>query len=548
MSGGKGWGGGGPSWAGQGGGGKYDPGPAPPAYQSEIPKDLSVKLNALDKELDLRVLDALTCESLEAYMWSGIRGTHAVSSGKVAFAMTVMHGKLCRLGWSTASASLNLGQCDQSFGYGGTAKKSHNNKFDDYGETYSMGDTMTALMDFEANIISYCKNGRWLGEAFELPDWLHGVPLYPHILTKNCRVRAFFGEGDRSKFPELPDGFVWLSDASDLKATPWAGGAKVEGQAGVSRPEAPGRRVEPDTDIPFIETLYPGEKIGPGQRRLVMLVGLPGTGKTHWAKWYVKSNPHCRFNLISTNLILERKMPNTKWTYDDRWQKLIKEASQTMEEQLDIASREDGNIIWDQTNVYPNARRRKLQKFQHFHKTAVVFIPPEETHDKWVAQQKEAMGQNVPEDVVAQMKKNFELPTTSALFDNVIYAFNNTPDDVQQSMRRYKMEADETLHGARRRGDDYDHRAKFPRADYDKSYKERQFNAGNPYAPSLPYRGRGGGGPPPGGPKGKGGPSHSVRYTQDRGPDQGQYVQVTTGSNRERVATGGGGGGGRDFR
>jgi len=472
--------------------GKFDPGPAPPEYtHSDIPRDLTVRLNKDDKDLDLKLQDDLTCESIEGYMWSGIRGSHACETGKVAFAISVMHGKLCRVGWSTAGSSLNLGQDDQSFGYGGTAKKSNNNQFTDYGETYTLGDTITALADFDANVISYCKNGRWLGEAHRIPDWLRGVALYPHVLTKNCRVRLFFGEGDRTKFPQLPDGFQWLSDAPRKKATPWQGQAKVEGQASVTRTEAPSRRVEPETDIPWVETLYPGEKIGPGQRRLCMLVGLPGSGKTHWAKWYVKSNPHCRFNLLSTNLILERKMPNTKWTYDDRWQKLIKEASRTMEEQLDIASQEEGNVIWDQTNVYPNARRRKLEKFSHFHKTGVVFIPPEEVHNKWIGKQKEKTGQNVPADVIAQMKKNFELPSTSMLFDNVIYAFNNTPEDVQRAMRRYKMEADEVLHGLKRpREEDYGSN-KQARAEYGKSYEERAWTAGNPYAPSLPYKGAG---------------------------------------------------------
>eukprot|EP01062_Namystynia_karyoxenos_P020705 TRINITY_DN1782_c0_g1_i4.p2 TRINITY_DN1782_c0_g1~~TRINITY_DN1782_c0_g1_i4.p2 ORF type:complete len:579 (+),score=216.28 TRINITY_DN1782_c0_g1_i4:111-1739(+) len=518
--------------------GKFDPGPPPPEYShSDIPRDLSIRLNRDDKDLDLKVLDALTCESIEGYMWSGVRASHAVESGKVAFAITVMHGKLCRVGWSTAGSSLNLGQDDQSFGYGGTAKKSNNNTFTDYGETYTMGDTITALIDFDANVISFCKNGRWLGEAFRIPDWLRGVPMYPHVLTKNCRVRLFFGEGDRSKFPQLPDGFLWVSEAPKKKATPWAAGAKVEGQASVNRTEAPSRRIEPETDIPWVESIYPGEKIGPGQKRLMMMVGLPGSGKTHWAKWYVKSNPHCRFNLLSTNLILERKMPNTKWTYDDRWQKLIKEAGRTMEEQLDIASREDGNVIWDQTNVYPNARRRKLEKFSHFHKTAVVFIPPEDIHNKWIAAQRAKTGQNVPADVIAQMKKNFELPSTSMLFDNVIYAFNNTPDDVQRSMRRYKMEADEVLHGVKRQRDDEYDSAKMARSEYNKNYEERAWTAGNPYAPSLPYKGNQNPGHTP--PEAFG---TSVSYTRDRPRFErdGGGVFVSSGGGRRRETAGGG--------
>eukprot|EP00755_Sulcionema_specki_P035641 Sspe_Gene.21862::Locus_8232_Transcript_1_1_Confidence_1.000_Length_1702::g.21862::m.21862/K15047/HNRNPUL1, E1BAP5; heterogeneous nuclear ribonucleoprotein U-like protein 1 len=511
-------------------GGKGGKGVPLPPYHSDIPDGQTVKLNRNDKDLDLRVLDSLTCESIDSFMWSGCRATHAAQSGKVAFAIRVLAGKLCRVGWSTSGASLNLGQDDQSFGYGGTAKKSNSNQFTDYGDTYSEGDVITALIDYDAKVISFCKNGRFLGEAFRLPGWLSSVPMFPHVLTKNARVRVFYGEGDRSEYPELPAGFTWLSDTL-VKASPWSEeGVKVEGQPAVARLEAPSRRIEPSTDVPFVESVYPGEKIGPNQKRLIMLVGLPGSGKTHWAKWYVKSNPHCKFNLLSTNLILERKMPNTKWGYDERWERLIKEASQTLEQQLEMASKETGNIIWDQTNVYPNARRRKLQRFQGFHKTAIVFIPPEDLHKKWIQNQREETGQNVPADVVAQMKKNFELPSTSFLFDQVIFAFHNSADDVQEAMARYKREAADVLSGKRPRDEDYDRHTKQPRQDYQKSYQEREWTAGNPYAPSLPYRDHHGdaprGHPTPV-------PTHSVAYTRDRAPqfDRGsdghvyQYAQ-----------------------
>jgi len=41
---------------------------------------------------------------------------------------------LCRCGWSTVGASLNLGTDQQGFGFGGTGKKSHARQFDDFGE------------------------------------------------------------------------------------------------------------------------------------------------------------------------------------------------------------------------------------------------------------------------------------------------------------------------------------------------------------------------------------------------------------------------------
>ena len=43
---------------------------------------------------------------------------------------------LCRVGWSTLNADLNLGTCKDGFGFGGTGKKSNSRNFDSYGEVW----------------------------------------------------------------------------------------------------------------------------------------------------------------------------------------------------------------------------------------------------------------------------------------------------------------------------------------------------------------------------------------------------------------------------
>lgn len=39
--------------------------------------------------------------------------------------------------------------------------------------------------------------------------------------------------------------------------------------------------------------------------QVVMMVGLPGSGKTHWAQAHMLQNPRKRYNLLSTNSILK---------------------------------------------------------------------------------------------------------------------------------------------------------------------------------------------------------------------------------------------------
>ena len=45
---------------------------------------------------------------------------------------------LCRVGWSTLKATLDLGTDKEGFGFGGTGKKSFGRQFDTYGEVRLM--------------------------------------------------------------------------------------------------------------------------------------------------------------------------------------------------------------------------------------------------------------------------------------------------------------------------------------------------------------------------------------------------------------------------
>jgi hypothetical protein len=58
----------------------------------------------------------------------------SVYAGKWYFEGTVTDEGLCRLGWSTGKASLDLGTDKFAFGFGGTGKKSWGKQFDSYGE------------------------------------------------------------------------------------------------------------------------------------------------------------------------------------------------------------------------------------------------------------------------------------------------------------------------------------------------------------------------------------------------------------------------------
>ncbi|CAK0823440.1 unnamed protein product [Prorocentrum cordatum] len=145
--------------------------------------------------------------------WSGCRASRGIAQGRGAFAVRNESGGNMRVGWSLGGATLELGMDDRSFGYGGTATKSHAGKYGKYGQTYGKGDIVVALIDLERHALGFMKNGHAIpGDAWAIPRHLWGEPFFPHVLVKEATVLAYFG-GPGCPFPpqRLPAGFSWLS-------------------------------------------------------------------------------------------------------------------------------------------------------------------------------------------------------------------------------------------------------------------------------------------------------------------------------------------------
>ena len=77
-----------------------------------------------------------------------------------------------------------MGTCKFGFGYGGTGKKSNSKQFDDYGQSFGLGDLIGCYIDLSSGEISYSKNGADLGRAFIVPQQLRGEAFYPAVVLK----------------------------------------------------------------------------------------------------------------------------------------------------------------------------------------------------------------------------------------------------------------------------------------------------------------------------------------------------------------------------
>ena len=182
-----------------------------------------MRLNPSDCEPGLALLGATGTGTRErarrkdgAAQWAGVRADCGVASaGRWAFCVWNESGGNLRVGWSTGDAKLALGTDRFSWGYGGTATKSHNRNFEKFGQTYGKDDAVTCLLDLDRRAILYTKNGREIpGDAFQMGKEFSGVALFPHVYTKEATFSVSFdGSGGA---PPLPGGYQWIASAPSV--------------------------------------------------------------------------------------------------------------------------------------------------------------------------------------------------------------------------------------------------------------------------------------------------------------------------------------------
>ncbi|GBP96284.1 Heterogeneous nuclear ribonucleoprotein U-like protein 1 [Eumeta japonica] len=171
----------------------------------------------------------------------------------------------------------------------------------------------------------------------------------------------------------------------------------------------------------------------PGPRRptrnadceVILMVGLPGAGKTHWARNHAANHPERRYNIISTGALFDKMKVDCKpfrSTYEGRWDAMVSKCAKCVLKMLEVSQGRRRNFILDQTNVYPSAQRRKLREFEGYRRVAVVVVPDEATYEERHKKREQADGKEVPDGAILDMKANFALPEKCSWIEDVVYA------------------------------------------------------------------------------------------------------------------------------
>lgn len=179
-------------------------------------------LSPIDRGHDVVLSQDLQTAQSKSGNWQGCRSTKGIKRGKsnnpngnccIYYEVHFAEQGLARVGWSLEGSSLDLGTDRDGWGYGGTAKKSNNRQFIDYGQKFGEKfDIVGCIVDLKTGAMSFTKNGRDMGVAFKLPEVVleHRV-LFPTVCVKNAGCRVYFGPS-KGINDYKPRDCVWVSE------------------------------------------------------------------------------------------------------------------------------------------------------------------------------------------------------------------------------------------------------------------------------------------------------------------------------------------------
>lgn len=186
-----------------------------------------------------------------------------------------------RVGWSTLAANLQLGEDQQSYGFDSDGYKVLNSTFHDLESKFTVGDVIGCFLDLTSDPvqIKYTINGVVQDFNIEIPreELPEETALFPHVLTRNVKFEINFGKLENPLFaaPEELSDFVLIQNVEN----------KVDGL----------RRPDKREDC-----------------KVIMMIGLPCSGKTYWVNNHVQENLDKRFNVLGTTQILDKMKVNIK--------------------------------------------------------------------------------------------------------------------------------------------------------------------------------------------------------------------------------------------
>lgn len=149
----------------------------------------------------------------------------------------------------------------------------------------------------------------------------------------------------------------------------------------------------------------------------IVLVGLPGSGKSTYTKIAVECDPTTV--IVSTDGIIENFAAHHGKTYDEVWEEAIKPATKLAQSKMELGFKARSTVIIDQTNLGMKKRKKLLSQVpEGYTKIACYFEIDEELRQQRL---KARPGKTIPAHIDAQMAASYLRPETHEGFDAVYY-------------------------------------------------------------------------------------------------------------------------------
>ncbi|KAL1517197.1 hypothetical protein ABEB36_000993 [Hypothenemus hampei] len=366
-----------------------------------------------------------------------------------------IHTHYFRVGFSMLDSSLQLGEDRYSYAYESTGKFINNKEFKEYGVAYGAGDVIGSFLSIDEENVSmtYTVNGQIQPSALTIPRSefpQENFNLFPHILCRNYAYEVNFGDRDEAWFP-IPEE---LKDYQFL----------TQHEEKISGPKRPESREECE---------------------VILMIGLPGSGKTYWVKNHLAEEQK-KYTVIGNSPLFDRMTVEgqpMKSRFRGSWKILVDRIQKCLNQLTDQASLRRRNYIIDQTNVFPNAQRRKLRSFDGFKRKAVVVVCEDDEHARRQMDQRNDYGKTVPENTMYDLKAQMELPQKCDWLEELVFTDLNE-EEARKKVKEYNEEANK--------------KGYFKRWQNDRRNQHRNFRPGGGRRPNYPGDGRNFGRYPPG--------------------------------------------------
>lgn len=156
-----------------------------------------------------------------------------------------------------------------------------------------------------------------------------------------------------------------------------------------------------------------------------VMVGLPGLGKSTIVKNSWK-DPHTF--VYSIDNYIEKEMVEEGYeTYDEAFEHMIGDATSYMNAELEKFIKWKNDVIWDQTNLGINKRRKIIDRMKEagYQIRCVCIMPPNNDYsgdkEDWAHRLNNRTGKTVPQDVLTKMIEGFIVPTMEEGFDMITF-------------------------------------------------------------------------------------------------------------------------------